>query len=414
MQKFFQIKKTDIFLLLFFITLFIVIRSIYYLNSFNFVFDQVTSSTAVLDMWRNKSFTLIGPPLSFSIEGRQIFFGGISYYIQLIFLLLGRFDPFWSTYIFMLFSAFMCIPLYIGIKRLINQNAAIIGVLLYCLLPFSIESTTTFWNPYFQYALLPLFIFNLSLLKKHQSMLTFFILSILNGILFQLHYLHIFTVIGLFIYFFVIKKLSLYHLFLYVFGFLIGISNLVFFEVRHSFYNTETILFYLSRSSQLGHHWFSLYYIQTELFFVVVIFLFFIRKLISPKLITVLFIVLLTLSIPFITVTAKTMRYPKNWSYQDEIHTYSIIKKNLSAIRDFNIFEFYIAKGTTLKYFLKKDNVSINFDDYYHNKYLYIVYRDNSFFKDPAYEVNSFQPSEIVSIWKINNFYSLYLLKRSE
>ncbi len=414
MRKFFHIKKTDIFILSFFVVLFILIRSIYYLNSFNFVFDQVTSSTAVLDMWRNRSFTLIGPPLSFSIEGRQIFFGGISYYIQLIFLLLGKFDPFWSAYIFMLFSAIMCIPLYIGIKRLINQNAAIICVLLYCLLPFSIESTTTLWNPYFQYALLPLFIFLLSLLQKRSSPFIFFIMSVLNGVLFQLHYMHIFTILGLGIYFFAVKKLSWSYGLLYVLGLCIGITNLILFEIRHGFYNLQTILFYLSRSNQLGSHWLSLYYIQTELFFLTIIFIFFIRKFITSKIVIAFFIVLLTLSIPFITVTAQAMRYPKNWSYQDEIYAYSIIKKNLQTYKNFNIFEFYIAKGETLKYFLKKDGIFIDFNDYYHNKHLYVVYHDNSFLKDPAYEVNSFQPSEIVLIWKINNFYSLYLLKRSK
>ncbi|MDA1317346.1 MAG: hypothetical protein O3B87_04995, partial [bacterium] len=72
---------------------------------FKFVYDQVASSTVVLELWQNKDISLIGPPMSLTISSRQVFFGGVSYYLQMAFLLIGRWDPFWSTYAFMIFSS---------------------------------------------------------------------------------------------------------------------------------------------------------------------------------------------------------------------------------------------------------------------------------------------------------------------
>lgn len=399
-------------LLLFFIILFIVLRTFYYIHAFNFVHDQVTSSTTVLEMWKNKSFPLIGPPLSFSIEGRQIFFGGVSYYIQLIFLLLGRFNPFWSTYIFMTFSGIMCIPLYIGISRLINRKSAILALLLYSMTPLSITSTTFLWNPYFQYSLLPLCVYLLYLFRKRFSLFIFLLLSVLNGILFQLHYMYVFSVIGLFLYFFVVKKYSWKYLFIYLVGFFLGALNLIVFEVRHHFYTIQTLMLYKTHPNQLIRHWFSWYYILPELFFIIIIFLYLFRKQITTKVIIIFSIILTMISIPFIIIHAQQYHYPKDWSYNDELRVYSIIKNNLNKYKDFNIFEFYTADGNTLKYFLKKDNISIQYDDYYHNKYLYVVYKNDLYLNDVAYEVHSFRPSRMVQQWKINQFYRLFLLER--
>lgn len=103
---------------------------------------------------------------------------------------------------------------------------------------------------------------------------------------------------------------------------------------------------------------------------------------------------------------------PLNWKYADDLKVSQIVEGN--SIQNYNIFSFYDAKSTTQKYFLKKDNVKINYDDYKTNDYLYVIYMDTSYFMNPAYEVNTFQPSIVINKWKINNYYNLYLLKRSK
>lgn len=405
-------KVREILLVLFFVALFIFIRSLYFKNLFVFIFDQVSSSAAVLELWRAKKLSLIGPPLSFVIEGKQVFFGGISYYIQLIFLLIGRFDPFWSTYAFMVFAGLMIIPLYYGVKKLINQNTALIMVTLYSFLPFSIESTISLWNPYFLFSLLPLLVFLMGLFKEKNKAWVFFLFSVLNGILFQLHYMYILTILGLLTYYFVFKKVGVKYILVFLVGFCLGFGNMLLFELRHNFYNLQTLALYFSKPKTVAQHWLADYYFSSIFLFALLIIPYLLRKKIKPLLSLALFVILFLIAFRYVTIDTDKRNFPKDWYYQDELKIYQIIKSNLPTINDFNIFEFYVATGTLPKYFLKKDNIRINFDDYYYNKYLYVVYKDESFTEDPAYEVHSFKPFKIMNVWKINPSYNLYLLER--
>ncbi len=415
MKKIFTfIRNKELFIVLFFTLLFIAIRSLYYKNLFVFIFDQVSSSTTVLELWRDKKISLIGPPLSFVIEGKQVFFGGISYYIQFIFLLIGEFDPFWSTYAFMAFAGLMTISLYFGVKKLINQNAAIIISILYAFLPFSIESTIALWNPYFLFTLLPLLVYLMGLFKEKKRFLIFFLFSLLNGILFQLHYMYLFTVVGLLAYYFIFKRLEIKYFFIFLFGFGLGFGNMILFELRHNFYNLQTLAFYFTKPKTVASHWLADYYFSSIGLFVLLMILYVLRKRLNRFLCIGFFIIMFIIALRYVTVDTEKRNFPQNWHYADELKVYEIIKKNLNEIKDFNIFEFYVATGTLPKYFLKRNNVRINFDDYYYNKYLYVIYKDESFPKDPAYEVNSFKPYSIRNIWKINPTYNLYLLERLE
>jgi len=409
--------KIDLILIIVFICIFIFIRTVYYKNLFVFIYDQVSSSTKALELWQTKSISLIGPPISiFQIFRREMYFGGISYYIQLIFLLLGNFDPFRSTYAFMLFSAIMIIPLYFGVKKMINLNAAILMSVAYCLFPLYIEATYMLWNPNFQFALLPLFLYLMSIFEYKKSGFLFFFLAIYSGILFQLHYLFIFVIVGLIIYYFLLKKLPLKFLSIALIGFIIGFSPIIIFELRHNFYNLRTIILYLNNRKQLFSHWVADYYFLSSSFFGLIILLKLIKKRIKTWLIVLVFCILAILSYEYVNVDAQTRQYPKGWFYADELRAYSIIKNNYlnNKIQDFNIFEFFDATGNAQKYYLKRDGIKINFEDYRNNKYLYVIYHNNQFMKDMAYEINEFQPSIIVKEWKINDRYKMYLLKRLE
>ena len=65
-----------------------------------------------------------------------------------------------------------------------------------------------------------------------------------------------------------------------------------------------------------------------------------------------------------------------------------------------------------VKYHLKKDGYKMNYDDYYHNDYLYVVSPDPDVFKDPAYELYTFKPNKLLKTWKLNDTYNLYLFER--
>lgn len=101
----------------------------------------------------------------------------------------------------------------------------------------------------------------------------------------------------------------------------------------------------------------------------------------------------------------------KKWFFEDEIKVNKIISSQ--KITDFNIsYPFFDNVAISQKYFLKRDHVKINYEDYYNNKYLYVVNEDLNLHKYSAYEVRSFYPYKIVNQWKINKNYNLYLLER--
>lgn len=397
-----------------FLILFIFIRSIYYNHLFKFIYDQATSSTFVLELFQNKTFSLIGPPMSLSINDRQIFFGGLSYLIQFFFMFLGRWDPFWSTYVFMLFSSFMIFPLYYGTKRLVNKSIAYFMVIVYTLMPFYIEGTTQLWNPYFQIALVPLLIFLMGLLKDKKSFTLFLAISIMAGLIFQLHYQFIVNLVGLTIYYFFYKKLGLKYFITYLLGIALGVSNLILFEIRNEFYNTKTVFIFIQNLGKATSHQMADYYIMSVLFMGLIPLLFFFKKAINYKTNIVFFIILLIFALNYTIFSASTRNYPDGWYYKDELKTYEIIRDTYlkEGLRDFNVFQFYSATGESLKYFMKRDGLIINFNDYYNNKYLFIVYKDDLYMSDLAYEVNSFKPNKELKRWKINEKYNMYLLER--
>jgi hypothetical protein len=406
-------KKINHWLLpIFFILLFIFTRSIYFENRFNFVYDQVAAATKVLELWKTKSVTLIGPHMSFMVEGRQVFFGGFSYAMDLVFLLVGRFDPFLSTYAFMLFCALMILPLYIGTKKLINQQAAIIMMVLYTLLPYFIESTSQMWNPYYMMSLFPLQVYLMGLFKEKKSPKVFLLFSIINGLCFQLHYLFVFAWFGLGAYYFLVKKLSRKYFLMYLIGFGIGMGNLIVFELRNNFYLLQTLWIFVNHPRNVSEHWIAPYYLLSVVFFGILAMLGFLKNKLSTKIAIGLFIILLFFAIPYITTGARERSYPKGWTYENDQEVYRIIKENLTTYEDVNVFEFYDATGNVPKYFLKRDNIALDYDDYYHNKYLYVTYPDDTYLKNAAYEVANFTPSKVVRTWKMNDDYNLYLLER--
>src|SRR4030066_40777 len=99
---------------------------------------QTMSRNMPKKIWKNKEITLVGPGSSIVVRGKQILQGSINYYYNLIFLLLGKFDPIISSYLFMLFAAIMTIPLFYGVGFLVNQKTAVFVLVIYSLFPLYI------------------------------------------------------------------------------------------------------------------------------------------------------------------------------------------------------------------------------------------------------------------------------------
>jgi hypothetical protein len=192
----------------------------------------------------------------------------------------------------------------------------------------------------------------------------------------------------------------------------IGMGNLIVFELRNNFYLLQTLWIFVNHPRNVSEHWIAPYYLLSVVFFGILAMLGFLKNKLSTKIAIGLFIILLFFAIPYITTGARERSYPKGWTYENDQEVYRIIKENLTTYEDVNVFEFYDATGNVPKYFLKRDNIALDYDDYYHNKYLYVTYPDDTYLKNAAYEVANFTPSKVVRTWKMNDDYNLYLLER--
>lgn len=409
-------KLKEISILVLLISLSISIRSIHFSSHVNFSHDQGSFSSKVLDIYRNKSLTLIGPSISYIYQGREIFQGGIIYYILLLFLWIGNFNPIYASYLFMLFATCMLIPLFYGVKMLIGKNVAWLACIIYALFPFYTDYSRFLWNPNFQFALLPVLILLMGFYKKFRKPFPFLLIGIYTGFLLQFHYQFIVIIVGLIIYYFFFKKLSIKLLAFFICGFLIGLSPLVLFELRNNFYNTQTIWYFISHGQYFVNSGGSLqpHYLLSISLFVLLIILSILNKHITRG---ILIAGVIILSIGSILIYG---RYPShafgmsdNWNYLLEEKAYKIIKAQ--NISNFNVANsIYDTKASVQKYLLKRDGVAINEEEYYRNLYLFVITtRDDTLTGDRAYEVESFRPSVVVNAWSLNSYYKLYLLKRT-
>lgn len=418
-----SIFKKELLLLLIFIVLFTFLRSVYFTEHLNFSADQGEQATDVLQFYNQHKIPLIGNPINSTVyEGHYMYQGPGYYYMLFPFLFLTNFDPVSSSYLFMLFCSLMVIPLYFGMKLLINKHAALIMVIIYSFAPYYVNYTRFHWNPNYQLALLPLLILLMGLFKKYKSPKIFLLLSILLGFLFQFHYQFILIIIGIGIYYFVFKRISPKLLIHFFVGLLVGVSPLILFELRHEFYNITTLLLLITHHDKVStagtittpHYYLSLSFMM----FVVLLGLF--QKLLPKKrnfliLSVGLAVTLFTWSavINFQKPQTAFWSYAPNWQYRDEYKIYEIIKsKNLKEYNVANL-TYYNTKASVIKYLLKRDQVDINYEDYYSNKYLFAVKAsDTELYDTLSYEVAFFKPAKLLNKWELNEHYNLYLLER--
>ena len=413
-----KIKK-DLLLLCFFILLFIVIRSINFVDFLNFSSDQAGCSIRALNLLETKKLSLIGVEMSFKFNGRYLFHGplgcGISY---LPFLILGGFDPLRSSYVVMLFGSLAIIPFYFGTKWLISKKAALFMLVIYTLFPLYIDSTRFLWDPNFQFIMLSLLILLMGLYKKKKKGILFFVVSLSAGILLQFHYGIAAGILALIIYYFFITKEGWKKFSIFILGIALGFFPLIIFELRHNFYNLRTLWLFIQHYDVVflnkGHFPTPAHYFLIPTFFLFLAVSSLIKKWLNNYRLLLIFLVMFVWS-SILYVPKPQYPYSEggklSWKYSDEKKVHQIISSQ--NLTDFNVTAlFYDNKAAVQKYFLKRDKISGDFEDYYKNKYLFVINDNNNFQKYLAYEVKTFSPAKILKSWKINQKYSLYLLKR--
>ena len=406
--------KNQFFYFILIIIIFVSVRSLHFAEALNFSFDQGNGFLHILEMWKNKEITLVGPASSISADNKQLLQGSIIYYFTLIFALLGKFDPIKSSYIFMLFSSLGIIPLYSGMKKLADQKAALLMIVFYTLLPMFIDFTRFFFGPNFLIPLSTILVYLMGLYKTKPKDINLFFIFAYTGILMQFHYQLVIVLFILFIFYSFIKHFNIKSILIMVGGFCVGFSPMILFELKNQFYNLHIVRDYLFSSKSHSGQPFE---ILPHRYLAISIFLFalistYLRKYISYVLIIITVMVLIILdTYIYFPKPSHGFGMSPNWNYLMEKKAYEIIKKQ--NVKNFNIVNhIYDNLSIVIKFHLKKDGVKMNYDDYYHNEYLYVISKNEDIFKDPAYELNTFVPNKLIKNWKLNDTYNLYLFKR--
>ncbi|MFH1827342.1 MAG: hypothetical protein ABH812_02860 [bacterium] len=416
--------KKEILLLILFVVIFIALRTVNFSYYLTFIgWDQAEHAILALDVFRNKGLVLIGPPITaVSYLGRQIFIGPIMTYLMIFFMQMGNWNPIMASYIFMVFCALMIVPLYYGVKWLIGKKTAWIMVIIYSLLPYYLNYTRFLWNPNFQFALMPILFLFMGLYKKNKNSWFLFLTSLWLGILLQLHYQFIISIILIAIYYFIVKKESPKKLLIFIGGLSIGFLPIFIFELRHQFYLTKTITLFFQHIKELDIRGNRNHYILSLSFISLLGFLGLVNKKIkelNPKifktLLSFLFIILFIFSaqITLVRPTSAFWSPIPNWNYLTDLKAYEIIKSQ--NLTNFNVTnQLTDSLALNQKYLLQRDNIKINYDDYYHEKYLFVIDKTGkeNFMDNPGYEVLSFRPYRLLETWKLNDYYNMHLVER--
>lgn len=402
----------DFKLIFFFIALFIIIRTINFSRHLNFSYDQAWGATRVYEMWKNKEITLVGPGSSLTVNGKQLLQGSINYYFQLIYLLLGHFDPIVSSYIGMIFNGLMMIPLYYGTKLLHDKKTALFILLIYTLVPYFIDFTRFFYGPIFQLSLVPILVLLMGLYKKLKKWFYLFLVFFMTGILLQFHYQIVVIIFILSLYYLWRSKEKNKKIFIMAAGFIFGYSPMILFEIKNQFYNIKILLEYFQYANKPTHFSFVPHRYLSISMILLIIGAPVYKSLITRNRLIILGLILLILDLfLYLPIPKQAFGMSPNWNYLMEKKAYQIIKK--ANLKNFNVVNhIYDNKAVVIKYHLRLDHYPINYDDYYHNDYLFVISRTDKIFKDPAYEINTFQPNRKLKQWQLNDFYNLYLFQR--
>lgn len=392
-------ENKRIFLLIFVSVIFLGLRLWNLEKRINFSMDQGLFSLRAYEIWKNKEITLIGPPASPTVEGRQFFQGPLIYYSIVTLGLLSNWDPIKMGYLLCGLGLFANLILWRILKNVINEEVAWLYLILITFFPLSIKYSNFIWNPNFLLVIAPLLIG--SMLKKW-----YFVTGLLLGLGGQYHYQFVlmWIVVILFVWF---KSKKIKNIILVVAGIIIGWAPLIIFDIRNNFYNLRTILLWLQlkNSDKLV---FQEYYLLYLVPILISLAAYYLSKLNNKIKVIVLII------ISYWGVRSAII-LNKKWTYSDLVETRNIIENQTD--NKFNIVNLSDGDSRfySLRYLLNLSNKKPESVENYKNiDALYVLVKKEEELKiknSNLWEIREFN-GEISQMWPINSYFNLFLIKK--
>ena len=250
-----NINKYRLLLLLLVIILaFIFIRQYKYYDLLTCGQDQGVHLMETWQIFTTKKITLLGVASDLKVDGREFYSGPIIHYVALPFLIIFGWDQYSISHLMtalgLVASFFVFWVLRTKYKKTIT---GLLFLILYAFSPLIVHTDRLFWAPSFMFPISTAIIGLLLLLakdNKYQS-ITLFIIGFLLGAGLQIHYPFVFAAIATLVWLKVINKTNFINLLIITAGFVIGFLPIIIFELRHQFYNTQTVLKMIYKNSDL-------------------------------------------------------------------------------------------------------------------------------------------------------------------
>lgn len=393
--------------------------------------DQATSSLRAKEIYEKREVTLIGIPItSFSYDGHEARVSSTAYYLQLIPLILGDFDPYNSNRAMAVLGTLMILPLYWGTKMLSRNNrwAAAMMATSWSLLPNYIQFTSFLWNPNSQLLLLPITILMMGLFEKKQKNLYLGLVGCTLGLALTLHYQFGLAIVGILaVYAFLLWKRSMLPSIIWLVGGLgVGFSPVIVSEILTEFYNVRIFSLILSHLSEVkiasGAVGVPLHYLNsTFLMLWLGIILLLTKSKVASKISPVLVVVFLGLLNIFLFISPSSKNFSliepprENWDFTTEEKINEMIRAK--DPENFNIYNVaYLNPFAEIQKYLlavrdKELSEKIN-PSYYENKQLFIMARkEEDLSRAINYEIYTFSPSK-TEVYPVNETYVLHYWER--
>lgn len=365
----------------------VTFRSIRLPETMNFSADQgefLLDGTKILN---GEPYKLIGTRVSSKpIENKYFFTGSQFSYFLAFFQKIFDYDPFKITFIFVLLNSLAVAISFLVAIRYLSFTQSALAAILFATNPLAINYSKIIWNP----TILPiLFILGVLLIRRP------LLVGIIQGLMISTEYGAVLAVpIYLILFFKEDKRNTLKQITVFIIGVTIALSNLIFFDLRHNFYNSTLILkYYLGNDSHsLGiaiHHFI--------MFFPVIFIL--LVKTINNKIGRCIFVIAISIQIcVFINQTFYSnsgFAMPKNTTYLDLEEAAKLI--SLDNPKNYNVAQIIDgdSQSHAIRYLLmyrygpKTDLRETN--QYSSSDTIYLIhYRNQNILTGGPYELYSF------------------------
>jgi hypothetical protein len=385
-------------------------------SNLNFSDDQGRILLETYNIWQEKKLTLIGPPTSVSVDGRQFFHGSITYYFLMPIMALFNWQVIAGSYFLIGLNLISLFLIYFSAKKLFGYKSGIISALAFAVFPETVFYTKFIWNPNYLFLISSLIISLLAGLWNLKPSLKNIFIGILLGLGLQFHYQVILLSLILVPYLFLKSKSKLSTLALTVLGFCLGYLPIIIFELRNNFYNLKTIYFILrqggtSQTSLVQNH----YYLSFIPFIIVYFFGYLTKLSKTQKWLNFVIGLFLGWSVFASWNQINTNRgMPGDWRFP-------YLQQAAKVIQDQNPNNFNIAniisgdtRAHALRYLLTVKNIQpMGFEDYPQAQNLYVIssLSEKETKNHPVWEIQSFN-GKITQHWPLdpNNQFHLYLM----